>query len=265
VHSKSRYAIAVATTALAATLAACGSGSTSPNGPSPQSLAEHFDSIYSSLLAQGTAQDTLVALFVAAYVEVGPAYGAHEASFTATTANGTAGWNGFSFEEAVTAADGDSLFYTVAYDNLSLSNFLVTRVLYSNNGTNQGGQALGVLNLSTYNVDSTFSGSSTINSTGNACTLQTGLAADTIMTAVLTEQLGAGYACQFASFTNNIDVVFPVNAGLGPLETVSITGATFNGVRFSGTGSGASHIVSAIPSRRAAVLQRLEAFWNAHH
>jgi hypothetical protein len=247
-----RTAILLATTALTLGAAACGSSNTGPKTPSAHSLAIHFDSIYSSLLAQGTSADSLIAEYVAIYGETGPAYGAPLASFAVTTTSGTSAWNGFTYEAANTGAGGDSIFYTVIFNNLNLAQVVIARMNYSTSGTFASGSALAVLGLTTGGGDSTFTGSASVLSTGSSCSLQTGLQADSLLT-VWT----SGYACQSARFQISFQITFPTSANVGALSTVSITNAPFSGDRFYAAATG--NRPAPIPSRAAALTMRLSA------
>src|SRR3984957_20781421 len=61
---RSRLYTVLAATGITLALAAC-SSSTSPKPPTPHALASPFDSIYSSLVARGDAQESLIGEIVA--------------------------------------------------------------------------------------------------------------------------------------------------------------------------------------------------------
>jgi hypothetical protein len=93
-------------------LAACSSSSTGPQAITPAQLAEHFDSIYSADLAAGTAVDSAAAAYIAGYIEVAPAFGGHEATFTSS---GTS-WMGVGFM-ATDDEGSDTVYLAPLYPN----------------------------------------------------------------------------------------------------------------------------------------------------
>jgi hypothetical protein len=249
----------VATVGLTMVLAAC-SSSTAPSAPpTPQALATHFDSIYSSLLAQGTEQDSEIADLVAVYVELSPAYGSQDATFNVTTASGTSKWLGYTFEGATTGAGGDSIFYAVIFSDLNLSNVVVTEMEYNSSGVQSGASALAIAGLANGGSSTSFSGSVGVASTGAACAVESGLAAGP----VIAEFVGTDAAtCTFATFGVSFQASFSPSDNLGALTSVTVSNATFNGLRFM-LPAGPSH-VAPIPSRLAAAALRLRALTSAH-
>jgi hypothetical protein len=251
-------ATAALTAALTLVLAACSSSSTGPTTPTPQQIATHFDSMYSALLAQGTPMDSEIADLLAIAGELPPAYGAPQGSTIVTTASGTQAWNGFTFEVANTGVDGDSSFVTFLYKDLSLSQAIVAETNYNVCG-NTGGEAFAITNLTTGGGDSTYSGSATVASTGSAaCTLQSGLAAGP----AIVNQFGT-YACQPATFQVSFQATFFGDENLGALSTVSVSNASFSGVRLYQAVTAST--VARIPSRLAAVGARLRALTAEAH
>ena len=249
---RSRLSTVLAATGLTLALAAC-SSSTSPKPPTPHALASHFDSIASSLLAQGTDEDSMIGEIVAIAAVAPPAYGSPQASFTVTTGSGTATWHGYTIELATTGSSGDSTFATLAFSDNNLSQLIFAVSSYNACGP-EGGMAIALagLNTSTGGDDSTFTGSAGLVSQGNACpALQSGLATAFIIDEVTEE----ASACAQATFNVTFNATFPTSANLGPLSTISVSNVTFDGIRFSAP-EGPSH-VAPIPSRVAALAQRL--------
>jgi hypothetical protein len=257
-HPRSRRPTILATAALALTFAAC-SSSTSPKSPSPQSLATHYDSIYSALVAAGTSADSEVATLVAIATVLPPAYGSPQSTFTVTTASGTATWKGYTLETA--AANADSSFLTVAFSDNNLSQVIFAESDYDAAGPVAGGAvALVGLSLSTGGDDSTFTGSATVASVGHACpALQSGLASAPVL-ASLTDQVTA---CAHATFNVSFSATFFASENLGALSSISISNATFDGVQLSGALIGPSHVAPG-PSRLAALMLRLRNLRAAH-
>jgi hypothetical protein len=248
-QTRSRRYMVVASVALGLMLAAC-SSSTAPAPISSTQLAKDFDAIYSADLAVGTLADTDAGDLVAEFFEFGPAYGGGEASFTVTTASGTQTWHGVGF--AVTA-EGDTAYLAAMYPNRDLQQ-AVFMFKQQSNGTGQdslaGASASGLV---TGVYDSIMTLLPTLESVGSsACTLQAGLAADSVLTAVFS---GEDFACAPAKFQMAFNVIFPAAADLGALETVSGT-VTINGPLFTDVG-GPSHVVG-IPTKMAALIARLQ-------
>jgi hypothetical protein len=245
-HIRRRRYTVVASVAFLLVLAAACSSSTSPTpATTPAQLAEQFDAIYSTDLAAGTSADSNAARNVAEYAELAPAYGASEASFTVTTASGTQAWHGVAYAIAENATD--TVYILGLYPNRSLQTALLVLIEMSN-GTSEGAlAAISVNGLISGPDDSVTTGTATTLSTGATCSEQSGLVAD----AYLTEYL-AGESCESAKFQASFSAVFQAADGLGALESVSATNATFNGALFQP--SGGSHMV-AIPSKAAGLLE----------
>jgi hypothetical protein len=241
-----RHAVVAAAT-LTLGLAACSSSNTTgPSGPTAAQLATHFDSIYSALLAQGTSLDSEFAGFVAFGGEAPAAFGAQQASFTVTTQSGTQTWKGLTYEEAFTGSGGDSSFITFLYSDLTLDELMIAETDYPTSGQ-PGGEGLVLLNFQTGGFDSTYTGSASVTSTGTtACSLQTGLAADSLINVEFT-----GGSCQPATFQVSFQMTFPTADGAGTLSSVSVSNAAFDGVRLY-QAAAASHVAHT-PSRLAAL------------
>jgi hypothetical protein len=215
-------------------------------------------------LAAGTHNDSSYAVAVVQYFEFAPAYGASLASFTVTTASGTQTWKGFTFEGATTVTSGnkgDSVFYTVAFSDLNLTQFVIAQMLYDSTGL-AGAAAIASTNFfASSGIDTTFTGSASLLSTGATCSQQAGLAA----AAVLTTWAGTASNCQLGKFQVSFQATFPAHYGLGALSSISISNTTFNGVRVY-QASTASH-VAAIPSKLAALGMQLSRLpgWRTTH
>ena len=239
----------VTTVGLSVVLAAC-SSSTSPNSSSPHSLATHYDSIYSALVAAGTSEDSDIAALVAIAIIIPPAYGSPQSLFTVTTGSGTATWKGYTLETA--AANSDSSFLTAAFSDNNLSQVIFAESDYDASGPVAGG-AVALLDLSTGGNDSTFTGSAVVASIDKTCpALQSGLASAPFL-ASLTDQVTA---CAQATFNVSFNATFFASDNLGPLSTISVSNATFGGVQLSGSLIGPTHVAPG-PSRLAALMLRL--------
>jgi hypothetical protein len=234
-------------------IAACSSsGSTGPAPVTPAQVAEKFDSVYSSLLAAGTETDSELAVFVAWYSEAAPAWGASQANLTVTTGSGAQTWHGVAYS----ALDGgaDTVYFLTLYPNLNLQQMIFVGLEYSNGlnseliyGTNNG--------FTSYAMDSTFTATSAQTlSTGGACSLQNGLAADSTISA-----LWPGASCVGAQLEFTVSVAFAAAANFGSMSTVSISNATFSGAQI--TSSGPSRVVG-IPSKGAAAALAIETWMH---
>lgn len=225
--------VAVITAAIAA--AACGSdSSTGPKGATASATATQLDAVFSARLAAATSGgDSAIAYFIASYFELAPAYGARPASVNVTTGAGTAAWQGFTIElmeqpNGTDANTGDSTFLTVVYPNAALTTALIFETDYDSTGLRVAGADL------IYDTDSVVTtlniGASVApHPLGAACALQTGLAADSILTSVT----GSYLTCAAATFTQFATMVFAAAPGLdASLQNISMSDVTFNGVRF---------------------------------
>jgi hypothetical protein len=240
-----QYAV-VASVAVTLVLAAC-SSSTSPNQITPAQLAEHFDSIYAADLAAGTSADSNAARNVVDWFEPGPAYGGGEGSFTVTTASGTQSWKGVGY---VYIGTTDTEYVSGLYPNRDLQTAIISLIEVSG-GVTSGVAAISVDGLVSGPNDSTITGiAGSLLQTGASCSLQSGLVAGS----VLSDYVGSGVGCTSAKYEISFSAVFPAGAGLGALESVSVTNATINGPLFAST---ASRVV-AIPSKGAALALRLK-------
>jgi hypothetical protein len=251
----------VATVAVTVGLAACNSASSSSGttGPTSQKvpqLAQHFDSIYASIIAGGTAADSDRAADVAQFVELDPAYGLVDQAVTLTTTSGSRAWRGLAYE---LVSGADSEYITVLYNDQNLDTMFVTVFPYENEQALPEG-AYTTDAFTTLVQDSVTTGSTTLVSTDAVCIRQSGLAADTYYANYL-----PGATCQLATLNISIALVFnAANAStLGPLGSVSISNVTFNGVQLI-LPDGVSHVVSP-PSKTAAALTRVIALLHRPH
>jgi len=247
---------ALGCTALIVGLAACGgSGTTGPSGGNPTAAqsAAHFDSIYAAYLAAGTAADSARAAIVAIFVEITPAYGGTQQNFTVTTAGGTATWYGFTYQ--IVESNGDSAYFTVAYDGLSLNNLIVFEQDDPTGGPRELSAALVRLASDSVYDDSVATGSATTASLGASCGQQSGLAADSLLAAYI----GSGTTCRSGTFLVSASAGFYGAANLGPLTSWVIDDVPFSGVRFDITGEKEQRPVIGPPTRLAATLEQLRA------
>jgi hypothetical protein len=222
--------VAVVTAAFAA--AACGSSSTGPSGPTAAQTAEHIDSIFAADLAGGTESDSELAYAIAEYIEPAPAYGATQTSFTVTTASGAQTWQGFVIESEEM---GDTVFVTAAYPaNSNLSNFLLTLTAYDSLGEvdsiafvayDSAGTIKSVLASGTPTV------SNAVTSVGAACSLQSGLAADSVITALT----GSATSCNVINTTYSMSAQFSAPALPAADASLSISAVPIHGVQLGGT------------------------------
>jgi hypothetical protein len=234
--------------AIAATVAACSSSSsTGPKTQTPAQLASHFDSIYSSLLAGGSDSDTEAAEFVAFFVESPAAFGASPVSVPVTTGSGAETWSGYGFDYATAS---DSFFVAAIYPSTSLQNLFLVEWDYTS-GT-LAMYADGFVNhFAAFGPDSAATGAASVSTLGTgSCSLQTGLAADSLISAAF-----AGNTCTPITFSASASVTFQAALGFGSLTTVSFPATTFNGVRLFG-GNAPGH-ATRIPSVAAARVERL--------
>jgi hypothetical protein len=254
--TRCRQGAIVAATALTVGLAAC-SSSTAPAPETASQLAEHFDSIYASLIAGATGADSMAAFDLAILIEDSPAYGSLDAPFTITTTTGTQTWRGVTFE--IAPSDGDSTFITAVYNNRNLGQVIYVEQDYANNVETEafGGATTNL--FQSIHADSVATGSASLVSTGAACTQQSGLQADAFFTSLFN-----GGVCESAKFNISFSMTFPDSTAgaLGSLTAVSATNATFTGPRFSV--SDGQH-VAPIPSRTAAMLMRVQAMLHREH
>jgi hypothetical protein len=218
----------------AAAVAACGSSSTGPAGPTAAQTAAHIDSIYSALLAAGTPGDSQLAGVIAVYIETAPAFGATQTSFTATTASGTQTWQGFTIASQY---EGDTAFLTTVYPaNSSLGNFFLSINIRDSTG-DEG--ALGFLVFdSTGGVFTSVESSApptvanTITSLGAACSLETGLAADSVITTDVTVDVTS---CNLINTTYSATAQFTSSAMPAADASLTFSSVPVHGVLFGGT------------------------------
>jgi hypothetical protein len=251
-----------ATVAVTVGLAACsstsrsGSGSTGPIDRTAPQLAQHFDSIYASIIAGGTAADSDRAADVAQFVELDPAYGLGDQAVTLTTTSGPQAWRGLAYE---LVSGADSEYITVLYNDQNLDTMFVTVFAYENEQALPEG-AFTTDAFTTLVQDSVTTGGITLLSTDAACNRQSSLAADAYYANDL-----PGATCLSATLDISIALVFnAANAvTLGPLGSVSISNVTFTGVQLL-LPDGVSHVVSP-PSKTAAALMRIVALMHRPH
>jgi len=251
-HDRIGRLVALAAATLVLALAACGGSSNSvgPRMPTPAQLAAYFDSIYSANIAAGTPDGSHYAYDVADFLEATPAYGGQRATFMVTTAAGSQMWYGFTYEYK--NVGGDSGLETIAYSDNSLTSIVAIGVNYRNDNADTNLYADFYQNrFSTRIHDSTVSYASAVVSVGAACSLETGLAADSVLA-----EYNAGYTCTNGTFLITASTVFPADAGLGALQSWSISAVTFDGPIYPELGAGR---VPGAPSRIAAALARLHA------
>jgi hypothetical protein len=227
--SLGRVVVLAAATVVAA---ACSSSSTGPSGPTAAQTAEHIDSIYAAHLAAGTASDSQFAYIIGVYLESAPAYGATQTSFNVTTGTGTQKWNGFTIESE---DEGDSIFINATYPvNGDLTNIFISLAAYDSLG--QVGQLTALVydSAGTYaeqDIDNAML-SNSASALGAACSLQTGLAADSLL-----GEVGEGAtSCNLINNTYSASAEFTATSAVPAGETsMSISNATLHGIRFGGT------------------------------
>jgi len=255
--------VALASTAVLVGLAACSStsapGVSGSTGPTAAQSAAHFDSLYQQYLADGTAADSDRAIFVVEELELPPAFGATQKTFTVSTANGSQTWYGFTFLAALST--GDSSYFTVTYDGLSLNNILILEQYYPAGSAVEPSAALVRLAADSVYNDSVTTLSVSTTSLGASCSLESGLAADTY----LADYVGSGTTCQFADFSVSASVAFPQADNLGALATWSISSVPFSGARFYVTESKEQRPVIHPPMKLAATLGRLHSAHQLLH
>jgi hypothetical protein len=218
--------VILGSTALVLCLTACGSdGAVAPKGPTPAASAEFFDSIYAAYLSKGTPTDSGAAYIVASVLEFAPAYGARRSTVQVTTAAGVQNWPAFTFAAAYDAFN-DSGFTTIAYSDDGLTNVLLI-AQEEVGGTWSGYAELYQDSLRTFSYTSTVSGVARLLSVGGACGPQAGLRAEAI---VITRS--ESLSCRSATYNISATVEFQPAAGLGALQTVSISNASFDGPFF---------------------------------
>jgi hypothetical protein len=234
-------------------LAAC-SSSTAPAPITPAQLASDFDGLYSAHIAAGTPADSEAAALIAELFETAAAYGGNEATFTAVTASGSQTWHGV--EIGAGESDGDTVFYTAVYPNRNLQQAMAA-LLETEDGVPVDSEAVATnTQWTTVVEDSVVTGAtSTAASFGATCSLQTGLAAEAVIASFTGDA-----SCTLAKYQTSFSAVFPAAAGLGALESVSVSSATFNGPFFVSTGSR----VVGIPSKGSAMMARLHALLARH-
>jgi hypothetical protein len=244
-------------------LAACGSSTSPPPVPPPTAaqLAADFDGVYTALnaaaatayassFADTAAADSEAAITIAQYAESAPANGGTETSFTATLTSGTATWAGVA-DVFTENADVDTVYWIAVYPHLNLDTLVIAGIEMSN-GTLEGSIAFGSTDQFVTYVSGDLAGSARVASTGSACSLETGLAAET----VISDWVGStATTCVLASIMASLSATFPANS-LGNASVVMLSNQTFNGPLFAPTGG--SRVVG-IPSRGAAAAQVLDA------
>jgi hypothetical protein len=233
--------------ALAAGLAACGSSSaTGPKNLTPAQLATYYDSSWQADFAKHTLSDSAAGLYTVEFLELVSAFGGSRATVSVTTGSGTQSWYGFTYG---VYAGADTGVVTVAYSDNNLTNFLVVE---SENENNSQFAEMFTGRFTAEAEDSVATVTSTLNSVGSSCSLQSGLVADTLYY----NSIASDYTCQLANFTTSASVVFPAAADFGSLQTVSFSNLGTNGILLTET---AGQHVTVGPTRIAGVMQRLRA------
>jgi len=243
--------IPLASAGLLALLAACGGNSTGPTPPPPILSAQHFDSVYGSFLAGGTASDSETATLVATLIELGPAYGGQEASFLVTTAGGAQQtWYGYTYEVADDA--GDSAFYTAAFSDSLLTNVMLIAQQFGAQATPAAALLLQDDFATTFQ-DSSITAYALQSAVGESCGLQAGLRAEDVLSAFF-----PGALCNYATLGVGARITFQSGDNLGALSSWSITEPGFVGPRLVVDPVDLGRVGGA-PSRYAATIARLGA------
>jgi hypothetical protein len=214
----------------AAGVAAACSSSTAPSAPTAAQTAEHIDAIYSSLMAAGTSSDTEFAQLIAEYVESSPANGATQSTFNITTASGTQSWQGFSIESN---DNNDTIFATAVFPaGGNLTNMFISLAAYDASGPEGTLAALVYDSAGTYEVqDAEAMLANAVTSVGAVCSLQTGLAADSLIESFTQ----AATSCNLITATFSASASFTASSALPAGETsISISNVSLRGIQLGG-------------------------------
>lgn len=232
--------------AIVATIAACGGSSTGPGGgggPTPGTLAQHFDTLYQHAKASSVS-DTNFTFRAQALsdLELAAAFGAAPTNITVTTSSGLEQWKGFVFEE-VRDSSGvvDSATFIVAYRDSLVHTMVLTGFL--GNGTSLGSFLLANDTLGIASISRTQSASLT--SVGSSCSTPiAGLVNPIIATAETT-------TCTSAQFDAALALGFPATTGVdAALTAVSFPTTSIAGERFLDAGTAGSRVGLASLLRR---------------
>jgi len=237
----------------AVAIAACHKTSTTPSETvATADLADYYDSVYKYELQHN--KDTLFAYNLATLIERFPAYGAELDTLFVTTAAGSDRWFGFTARYVDTAngtTPGDSILYGVFYSDTSFNNVMLLEQEYPSSGPPVPTAMLLQNRFSQSTTALQVAISDATDSVGATCKLQTGLAADSLLT-----PYGAGYACYTATQLVSATVQFPVSAGLGGFQAWAFSNVTFVGNHFVAPAE-AAEADGALTTRAGAVLHGL--------
>jgi hypothetical protein len=247
--------LGVVCVAAAVAIAACHKESTTTSeSVATAKLANYYDSVYKYELAHN--KDTVFAYNLATLVERFPAYGAELDTFFVTTAAGSDRWFGFTaryVDSANGASPGDSIFLAVFYSDTSFNNVMLLEQDYPDSGAPVASAVFLQNRFSKSTTAQQVAISDSTVSVGATCSLQTGLAADSLL-----EQFGAGYACNTATQYVSATVQFPVSAGLGGFQAWAFANVTFVGDRFTAPAE-AAQADGELMARATAVVHGLRA------
>jgi hypothetical protein len=238
----SRQCRVVGSAVVMVALGACGSASTGPAPTTPAQLAAAFDALF----VADTASNPEAADIIAEYAELSPAYGGNEATFTVTTGSGTQTWRGVAYGAIGSAPD--TAFFITLYPNRDLDQAVV--VVFDGAGGASAQTAATINQFVTVYDGTVSSASGHIVSSGAGCSLETSLAAATL----IADWVGDAGNCVLSTVQVSFAASFPDGDNLGALESVSVSNTTMTGPVF--TVGGGSHVVG-IPSKAAALADRL--------
>lgn len=219
-----RHSLIAASLGIGVALTACSSGSsTAPTAVSATQFADTADSIFSADRASQPAAATAIAR----YVETSPAYGGSEASPTINTSAGSLAVLGAAY---AFIAGADTTFYVSIYTANTLQQVAV--VWFSGaGGTAAGGLGTGSQFVTT-GAGVVTNATGQLLTTGASCSLETSLAAASVITA----WVGSGATCAMATIEVSFVSTFPVNQGLGPLTADIVSNIPFTGPVFQAGG-----------------------------
>jgi hypothetical protein len=268
-HRRRSRIVVLAGAALTILLAACStSRNLGPTQPASQALANHFDTIYTNLVNEGSDTDLTIADMIAIGAELSPGFSGVSSPVTVTTAGGAAAWSGVAYEIVTAGGPFDSAFITFVYNDPAVDQAVLTETNYT--GGTATGNAYIILNASSpgsANVffDSSYTGAGSVISTGRAgsCSLTGGInAANSIDSTLLTVQDTT--TCQPAKLQTSFTAGFFAADSLGALTTASIPSTTFTGVRLTGNFPQSSRVVvSPRAAKRSLLFTKILALRNA--
>jgi hypothetical protein len=267
-HPRRSRIVVLAGAALTILLGACSTTrNLGPTQPASQALANHFDTIYTNLVNEGSDTDLTIADLIAIGAELGPGFSGVSSPVTVTTTSGPAAWSGVAYEIVTAGGPFDSAFITFVYNDPAVDQGVLTETDYT--GGTASGAAYVVLNASapgSANVffDSAYTGAGSVISTGRAgsCSLTSPLnAANSIDSTLATVQDTT--TCQPAKLQTSFTAGFFGADTLGALTTVSIPSTTFTGVRLTGNFPQASRVVvSPTAAKRSLLFTKMLALRN---